>query len=184
MYRWAGVGQWESGLPRSLLRPVFIEIQGARWEPSGACGLGMRIGTSSTTEEFEMQQGETVNFQFSSADASTAAAVGIFNADGGVRTLGANERLIVDTLQGSLAAAVLTLNIFADANAGGTVGSGERVAVFGPGNNFFEANEEGYGLPVGIGLSAKASGAGQVDVTGSGRIVKGKSEGQRPSWRE
>jgi hypothetical protein len=131
------------------------------------------------------EQGETVNLQFSSSDASTAAAVGIFDSNGGVRTLASHERLLIDTLQGNISGTGVTkLDLFGSAD--GTVDAGERVACFGSGAaaNMFEAGCEGYALPVGVGLKAKANAAGQVDVTGSARIIKGQSEGQHPSWRE
>lgn len=135
-----------------------------------------------------MHQGETVNLQFSSADATTAAAVGIFDADGNTRTLASNERLIVDQLQANISGSNVTkLDLFGDNDAGADVDSGERVAVFGASagqSNRFEAGCEGYALPVGVGLSAKANAAGQVDVTGSARIIRGTTEGKRPSYRE
>lgn len=130
--------------------------------------------------------GESVGLQLSSADATTAAAVGVFNANGGVRALGANERLLVDTLSGTASGSNVTkLDLFADADAGGSVGAGERVTVFGfaGGANYFDGGAEGYSLPVGIGLKAKANAAGQVDVTGSGRIVSGTGGTARPAWK-
>lgn len=131
------------------------------------------------------EQGETVNLQFSSADATTAAPVGIFDADGAVRTLASHERLLIDQLNGNVSGTnVAKLDLFADADAGADVDSGERVACFGVGANYFEGGCEGYGLPIGKGLSVKASAAGQVDVTGSARIIKGRTEGKRPSYRE
>jgi hypothetical protein len=129
-------------------------------------------------------QGRTVKIQFSSADASTAAAISLFDDNDATVTLAANERLIIDSLTASLASAVTTVTVFSDDDADAAVDAGERIVVFSPGNGFFGSGEEGYAVPIGKTVKVKASGAGQVDITGTARIIKGKSEGQRPSWRE
>lgn len=130
------------------------------------------------------QVGRTIRIQFSSADASTAAAVSLYDDNDAAVTLAANERLLIDTIDANVAAAVTLVTLFSDGNADGTVNVGERIAAFGANSGFFQGGEEGYCLPIGKTPRVRASGAGQVDLTGSARIVIGQSSGQRPSWRE
>jgi hypothetical protein len=131
-------------------------------------------------------QGETVSIEFSSADASTAAAVTLKDADGATRTLASNERLLIDTLTASLAAAVLLVTVISDNDADGAIDAGERLAAFGANTGNFEAGPEGQPGKTGITPKVKASGAGQVDITGTGRIIKtGSVAGvTRPAFKE
>lgn len=128
--------------------------------------------------------GRTIKIQFSSADASTAAPVSLFDDNDVAVTLGANERLIIDTIAANIAAAVTLVTLFNDDNADAAVGSGERIAPFGANSGFFQGGEEGYVCPIGRTPKVKASGAGQVDLDGSGRIVIGTGGTVRPSWKE
>ena len=128
--------------------------------------------------------GRTIKIQFSSADASTAAAMSLYDDNDAAVTLASNERILIDTLIGNVAAAVTSATVFSDDDADAAIDAGERIAVFGPNSGFFQGGAEGYALPIGVTPKVKASGAGQVDITGSVRIVIGKSSGQRPSWRE
>jgi len=127
--------------------------------------------------------GDSISIQFSSADATTAAAVVLYDANGGVRTLAANERLLIDTLTGTLAAAVTLAEVFTD-DGDGNVEAGERIASFGANSGCFDGGAEGYPAEVGQTPKVKAAGAGQVTVTGTGRIVKSGSNGQRGTWKE
>lgn len=126
--------------------------------------------------------GRSVKLQFTSSDASTAALMTIYDDNNAAVTLGANERLLVDTLTANLASAVLLVTVFGDDNADASVTAGERIAAFGPGANVFVAGEEGYTCKVGITPKVKASGAGQVDITGSARIVVGQGTTSRQTW--
>lgn len=133
-------------------------------------------------------QGETVGIEFTSADASTAAAVTLKDATGATRTLAANEILLIDTLTCGQAAAVLLVTVISDNDADGNIDAGERLAAFAVGNgaSMFEAGPEGQAVKQGFTPKVKASGAGQVDITGSGRIVKGGCiDGRtRPAFKE
>lgn len=130
------------------------------------------------------KQGEYVGIEFASADATTAAAVTLKDANGATRTLAAHERLLIDTLTCALAAAVLLAEIFND-DGDGNVEAGERIAAFAPTNaGSFDGGAEGFSCGVGTTPKVKATVAGTVTLTGTGRIIKGKSEGLRPSWRE
>ena len=128
--------------------------------------------------------GRTLKIQFSSADASTAAAMSLYDDNDAAVTLASNERILIDTLASNVAAAVTLVTVFNDDDADAAIDAGERIAAFGANSGFFQGGEEGYACPIGVTPKVKASGAGQVDITGSVRVVVGKSAGQRPSWRE
>ena len=129
--------------------------------------------------------GEYVAIEFSSADAQTAAVVTLKDADGATVTLAANERLLVDTLSANVAAAVTLVDVFADYDADGNVDAGERVASFGANVGNFDGGPEGFSIKTGFTLKVHASGAGQVDVSGTARIVRRGVDGDhRPSYKE
>jgi len=128
-------------------------------------------------------QGETVQIEFSSADATTAAVITIKDANLVTRTLLSSERLLIDTLNATLAAAVTLLEIFSD-DGDGNVEALERIASFGPNCGNFVAGEEGFPCHVGTTPKAKAANAGQVTVTGSGRIVNALGRTTRPTWKQ
>lgn len=127
-------------------------------------------------------QGEPVQIEFSSADASAAAAVSLFNADGAARTLAAHERLLIDS--GTVTVVTTTATLITDGDGDGAVDAGERIGVFAAGTNPFEFGEEGFACPIGKTPKVKGAAAGQIDLVATGRIVKGKTEGVRPSYRE
>lgn len=129
-------------------------------------------------------QGRTVKIQFTSSDASTAAAISIFDDNDASVTLAANERLLIDVLNASLAAAVTTADVFSDDDADAAIDAGERITQFSPGNGFFGGGEEGYAVPIGKTVKVKASGAGAITITGSARIIVGGGSATRPSWKE
>jgi hypothetical protein len=121
-------------------------------------------------------QGETVSIEFSSADATTAAAVTLKDSAGATRTLASNEVLLIDSLTAALAAAVLLAEVFGDVDADGAVDAGERLASFagaGSAASNFIAGPEGLAVKQGFTPKVKATVAGNVQITGSGRIIKG-----------
>lgn len=130
------------------------------------------------------EQGETVNLNFTSTDATTAADVGTYDANGAARTLASNERLIVDTLNSAANLGTNRAEAYFDTDAGSDIDAGEIVASFNGGNGNAVFGAEGFSGPIGKTLKFKASATGQVIVTGTGRIIKGKTAGLRPSWRE
>jgi hypothetical protein len=129
-------------------------------------------------------QGETVNLAFTSSDATSISDIGIYDTNGGVRTLASNELLLIDSLQGSANLGTNRADLFFDDDAGSDVDQGEIVASLTAGNMNVRFGHEGRGGKVGKGLKIKASAAGQIVIGGTARIIKGKTEGQRPSWRE
>lgn len=130
--------------------------------------------------------GDAVSIEFVSADASTAALVTIKDANDATYTLKVNERLIVDTLTGTIdpASTTIVADFFADINADGNVNAGELTVRFSYVISQFNGGPEGLPFPVGITPKVKSSGSAAVRVTGMGRVVKGQTEGLRPSWRE
>lgn len=135
-------------------------------------------------------QGETVSIQFASADATTAAPVVIYDADGKARPLAANERLLIDHLHGYGQPAagetpgVGRIDVFADGDGDGVVDAGELIVSFGEGSSDASFGKEGYSVPQGVTPKVLAAAAGEVRVTGSARIIKASTEGVRPAWRE
>lgn len=119
-----------------------------------------------------MCAGEPVEFEFSSADASSAAVL-VMRSSGlrASRALAANERLIIHGFSGVIAAGANPTKIIGDADADGNVDAGELMAVLGTGvNNMADmemAGEKGA-MP-----KVKAAGAGQVDIAGWGVVVTG-----------
>lgn len=117
-------------------------------------------------------RGEPVHAELQSADASTAAAVVLYNAQGAVRTLQATERLLVWSVMIASAAAV-TVDVFG--GTGATAAAGERIAT---GYMAVTSNQgtQHSGLPfacrLGVTPKVKASGAGAVTVILVGEIVK------------
>lgn len=130
------------------------------------------------------QRGTPVKLTFSSADASGIAAMALVDSNGVAVTLGVNERLLIDSFNGfSALTGSNRAEIFEDDDAGSDVDAVEIIASFGIGN--FGAGFAGDGYPVKKGLlpKVKATASGQIDITGTGRIVIDHSGDQRPSWQ-
>lgn len=118
-------------------------------------------------------RGDPVKLEFSSADATTAAAMTMYDNGGAARTIKPTERLVIVHVSASLAAAVLSAIIFDDVDGGGTVGSGERLAVLGIGPNSLEYSFGDGGPACGQGRvpKIKAAVAGQIDVVAIGYLM-------------
>lgn len=116
-------------------------------------------------------EGSPINFEFSSADASTSAPLVLRDAGGTTHALAATERVILDTVTAVLVSGASPAVIFSDANADNALTAGERMVILGTGNNDCQAL--GAVGAVGVTPRVKAAGAGQIDIAGSGRIVKG-----------
>tara|TARA_Y100000310_G_scaffold153134_1_gene152570 strand:+ start:546 stop:905 length:360 start_codon:yes stop_codon:yes gene_type:complete len=117
-----------------------------------------------------MPRGEEVKFEFSSADASTAAAGVLYNADAGVRTLAATQRFVVTSVA-LLTAVAQRYDVFSDNNDDDTVDAGERII----GGHFaagiaHSLNTEIY-CQLGITPKVLGAAAGQVDVIMTGYIL-------------
>lgn len=124
--------------------------------------------------------GEVVHGEFTSADASTAAAFTIYGkqATNGAtarptRPIVAGERLIVTDVYISSVTA-LTVNVFDDSNADGLVTAGEKIAAVALGALGVSSQrfDSGHYCNPGTTPKLKASGAGQVDAIIRGVIVK------------
>ena len=122
-----------------------------------------------------MNFGENVRLLLSSADVSTAAALALYDLDGGTRTLSGTDRLTIKNLTISVTGAI-GVDVFTDKNSDGTVDAAERmVYVLGTtANPTFVFNFTGEGVPGARALipKVKASGAGAVVVTGTGYVTK------------
>jgi hypothetical protein len=135
---------------------------------------------------FNRYEGQSVSIEFVSADASTAASVTLKDANDITYTLAANERLILDTLTGTIdpASTTIVADFFADIDGDGVIDANELTVRFSYVISQFNGGPEGLPFPVGITPKVKSSGAAAVRVTGMGRVVKGQTEGLRPGWRE
>lgn len=131
-----------------------------------------------------MKPGIPVTFEFTSADATTAAAVTIKDQNNATRTLGAEEQLWVDTASAALAAAVLTCDLISDNDADAAVDAGELIATFGPNTGNFDGGEEGSPCHKGITPKVKGSNAGVVRITGTARIRLALGRSTRPDWKQ
>lgn len=135
------------------------------------------------------KSGDYVAIEFHSTDASSAAAITIKDANGVTRTLAANERLLIDSLEGNAVLAAsdpstdITITLFGDYNANSSVDVGERIWVF-QGSAVFDGGVEGYSVRTGFTPKVIASTSGLVDINGVGRIVIGQTQGLRPTWKE
>lgn len=136
-------------------------------------------------------QGDTIAIHFSSSDASTAASIVILDAFGAVRTLAANEILLIDSITANIAASSdastdITATLFQDWNADGNVDSNETLIVFSASAPIFIADGEGLAVREGFTPKVKGSAGGQIDLHGTGRIIFGGAVGgqYRPSWKE
>lgn len=148
--------------------------------PSGGTGNSRNTRRRQAMSE---AQGEAVTFEFNTDDASTAVTMTIKDANQVTRTLQTWERLIIDAIQGTVAAAVTRFDIFDDKNNNGSVQAGELImsaaGVFGS----FDGGPEGFSVTTGNTPKGIATGAGAIRVTGSARIIAGQSRGVRPAWK-
>lgn len=130
---------------------------------------------------FGLKQGEDVRVSLVSSDASGGAAVIIADANGVDRPLQPYERLVLDSLLATVAAAIT----IAVTDPGAAVSSDAiTLASFSATAPEWHSDGEGLNVSVGAVPVVTASGPGAVVVTGTGRIINGKTQGVRPSWRE
>lgn len=119
--------------------------------------------------------GDPIQFEFSSADATTAAPLVIRDAGGLTHTLNANERVYIQTLNIQAAAGTGTVTIFDDRDGDGVADAGERMLLVGEGfsNVPFVGTDEGTAGGVGRVPKVQAVAAGQISITGIGIIRRG-----------
>lgn len=120
-----------------------------------------------------MCSGEPVEFEFNSADAQTAAVLLMRSAGARTsRTLGAHERLIIQSLVSQIT--TTTAFIFADTDGGGTLDAGDLMVPLGTGNSsiVFDGTGDGIAGAVGVMPKVKAAAAGQIYIAGIGLVVK------------
>ena len=125
--------------------------------------------------------GDPVQVGFSStATTTTPQQMVITDANGQVRTLKSYERLLLHSLIGDVSAG------HAELCNSSTLASSTLIASFGPNNGEWHSEGEGYSMPVGVvpwiipnGSSSTAS----LNISGTGNIVEGTTQGTRPSWQ-
>ncbi len=125
------------------------------------------------------QRGEPVEFEFSSADASTAAPIVLRNSGGrDSRTLEADERLVIEQVSGYILQAAsaevdITAVLTADTDGDGDLDAGDLMAVFGGGALAHDFTPSGMSGTLGVMPKVLASAAGLIRITGNGYIMKG-----------
>lgn len=119
--------------------------------------------------------GEPIQFELTSSDVTTAAALSLRNAGGASRTLASDERVILQTVNVYAASGVGTVSVFDDADGDSVVDAGELLLRVGEGftNVPFLGTDGGTSSGKGRTPKVKAASAGAVAVTGIGAIVKG-----------
>jgi hypothetical protein len=135
-------------------------------------------------------QGETVNLSYKGALSNvTSVAIGIYDANGLLRTLQSYERLIIDEL--TLATTDNTGNLVYVLNVAAGATSATQATTIGTLGGVYGvepldvSGKEGKSLPVGITPSLLTSGpAGGLTYgfQGTGRIVAQDYQGQK-SWQ-
>ncbi len=118
--------------------------------------------------------GDPIEFEFSSADASTAAPLVLRLA--GKReslALAASDRFILHSVNGSVA--TTTAQIIADTDGDGDVDAHDMMVALGTGinNASFEGIGGGIAGSPGVIPKVKAAAGGQITLTGTGCRVKG-----------
>lgn len=118
--------------------------------------------------------GKPIEWEFSSADASTAAVIVVREA--GQRTsltLAANEYLLIQKF--SAVVTTTTAQIIADTDADGDVDAGDIMAALGTGINNCDFMATGGGISSAKGRlpRVKAAAGGQITIAGVGVIIGG-----------
>lgn len=130
---------------------------------------------------FGNKQGEYVKVSLVSADASAGVSMVVADANGVDRPIAANERLVLDSL---LADVFATGSVSITDPGAGVSANAVTLAGFTPTAAEWHTDGEGLSLSVGSTPKVTASGAGAIVITGTGRVLNGKSQGVRPNWRE
>lgn len=120
--------------------------------------------------------GDPCQFEFSSADATTAAVLTIRKAgQSTVHSLTSTQRVVICSLTAFLVSGAGLVDIFSDANSDGVVDVNERMVVLGTGVNNVDFNGPDGGTAGARGLvpKVKAAAAGQVSIAGVGYIIDG-----------
>jgi hypothetical protein len=134
-------------------------------------------------------QGETVNLSYKGALSNvTSVAIGIYDANGLLRTLQSYERLIIDEL--TLATNDDTSNLLYVLNVAAGATSATQATTIGTLGGVYGvepldvSGKEGKSLPVGITPSLLTSGPSTFSygLQGTGRIVAQDYQGQK-SWQ-
>jgi hypothetical protein len=126
---------------------------------------------------------------------TTLSKVALYDADGNVVTLASGERLILDMLSAEYTSAVITdeAHIFVDVDGDGVIDAGDwaldvlsRFVAGGVSRGWAEwssGDTEGAPLPIGLGLTVRATAAGHFLLVGLGRVVMGETQGKYPAWK-
>lgn len=123
-----------------------------------------------------------MRLDFTSSDATTAAAVTIYNSNGEVRPLASWERLTIRTLRGYAASGAGKVTVFSDDDGGSDADAGERALTYEQ-TGIMDFGPEGWPIKPGKKLFVIAASSGAVAVSGTGDIEEGKTQGTVPNWQ-
>lgn len=134
-------------------------------------------------------RGVPVRLELYTTDATTALSIGIYGDNSEAITLKPNERLLIWEIHYasffSSAAAIAT--VFADQDGDGNIDVGERIVEFpldSPTRGRHQSGPDGIPAVEGAAPKLKATAAGGISITGLAGIIKSKTEGVRPSFKE
>jgi hypothetical protein len=118
--------------------------------------------------------GRTVNIGYVGHPASTVAPLEIYNGDGTPHILSSTERLLIDSLGGTVTSSTVNVKLVSTAGvAGSTI-----VASFNTTSGFFFAGGGGKAIPIGVTPWVHAGDStATVTLSGVGRIVDGNTLG-------
>ncbi len=123
-------------------------------------------------------RGEPVEFEFLSADATTAGALVIRTAGGAARTLASDERLVIDTIDAHIAETASPADnviawIIRDTDEDGDLDAGDLLAVLQGGGNHSSFWPTGMAGAKGVIPKVLADAAAQITIAGNGYVMKG-----------
>lgn len=119
-------------------------------------------------------QGDPIEFEFSSADASGGGTARLVLRKAGGRdsvTLGANDRVILLTLAGNVT--TTTAKVLADTDGDLDADAGDLMAQLSTGRNFVTFGPNGMSGALARIPSVLAAAGGQIDISGTGVIIRG-----------
>lgn len=122
-----------------------------------------------------MQNGEPIVFEYNTSDGTTVGSLRLRDAGGAARTLKATERVIIQAVSASLAAAVLWAVIYDDvAGDAGAPANDETMVVLSINSSHVNlVGTEGVACGVGRVPKVIAGVAGLIKIAGTGVIVRG-----------
>lgn len=125
-----------------------------------------------------LKQGQDIKLSLVSSDASAGVPLVISDANGVNRPLQSYERLVLDSLVADISGS-LTVDV---TDPGASVDEPELFQ-FSATSSGWASGGEGMNLSLGSTPVATASGGGAIVITGTGRIINGKTQGFQAGYK-